>query len=100
AQAERETRERRLKKITAELALAQQQVTSLHVEAPTDGTVNILPNFRSATPMGVPQEYRAGDRALAGAIILELPDLSTVYLAARLDEADRGRLVPNQSAVI
>jgi len=100
AQAERETRERRLKKITAELALAQQQVTSLHVEAPTDGTVNILPNFRSATPMGVPQEYRAGDRAFAGAIILELPDLSTVYLAARLDEADRGRLVPNQSAVI
>ena len=98
--AERETRERRVKKVADELALAQQQVTSLHVEAPTDGTVNILPNFRATTPMGTPQEYRAGDRAFPGAIILELPDLSTVYLAARLDEADRGRLVPNQAAVI
>jgi HlyD family secretion protein len=96
----REARERRIKKVADELALAERQVSSLHVAAPTDGTVNILPNYRSTSPMGTAQEFRAGDRAYPGAIILELPDLSSVYLAARLDEADRGRLVPGQAAVI
>jgi multidrug efflux pump subunit AcrA (membrane-fusion protein) len=96
----REARERRIKKVQDELTLAEQQVSSLHVTAPTDGTVNILPNYRSTSPTGTPQEFRAGDRAYPGAIILELPDLSAVYLAARLEEADRGRLVPGQAAVI
>ena len=37
-----------------------------------------------------------GDRAWAGAAILELPDLSSVHLEARLDESDRGRLKAGQ----
>jgi len=96
ARADRETRERRIKKVSDELARAQQQATSLEVKAPTDGTVNILPNYRN-TPAA---EYRAGDRAYPGAIILELPDLSAVYLTARIDEADRGQLKLHQNAVI
>ena len=42
--------------------------------------------------MGPAQEFKPGDKAWAGAQILELPDLSTVHLATRLDESDRGRL--------
>ena len=36
---------------------------------------------------GGQQEFQAGDRAWPGAAILELPDLSSVHLEARLDEA-------------
>jgi HlyD family secretion protein len=102
AKADRESRERRIEKVTKELAAAESQVAALHVKAPTEGTVNILPNYRSMAPMGggTTQEFRAGDRAYPGAIILELPDLSSVYLTARIDEADRGRLNADQSAVI
>ena len=46
------------------------------------------------------QEFREGDRAWAGASILELPDLSSVHLEARLDESDRGRLNPGQDAIV
>ena len=99
AKADRETRERRIEKVKAELARAQNQVLALHVKAPVDGIVNILPNYRGFSST-VPQELRAGDRAFPGASIMELPDLSTVYLAARLDEADRGQLTPGQTAVI
>lgn len=98
--ADREGRERTIAKVRAELERAERQVSALHVSAPTDGTVNILPNYRSATPMGTPQEYRMGDRAFPGAVILELPDLSAVYLTARIDEADRGQLSDGQSATI
>ena len=43
---------------------------------------------------------RTGDRAWPGAAILELPDLSSVHLEARLDESDRGRLQRNQEATV
>ena len=101
ARSDRAARERTVEKVQAELDRATRQVGALHVKAPTSGTVNILPNYRSANPIGgTPQEYRTGDRAFPGAMILELPDLSSVYLTARIDEADRGRLSEGQTAVI
>ncbi len=101
ARSDRAARERTIEKVQAELDRATQQVGALHVKAPTSGTVNILPNYRAANPLGgTPQEYRTGDRAFPGAMILELPDLSSVYLTARIDEADRGRLSEGQTAVI
>ena len=45
-------------------------------------------------------EFREGDRAWAGAAILELPDLSSIRLEARLDESDRGRLKVGQAATV
>lgn len=101
ARSDRAARERTIEKVQAELDRATRQVGALNVTAPTSGTVNILPNYRSASPLGgTPQEYRTGDRAFPGAMILELPDLSSVYLTARIDEADRGRLTEGQTAVI
>jgi multidrug efflux pump subunit AcrA (membrane-fusion protein) len=93
-------RDRKIEKIKADLGRAEKAVASLVAVAPRDGTVNILPNYRSATMMGVPAEYRPGDKTYAGAPILELPDLSSVFLVARLDEADRGLLRPGQTARI
>lgn len=93
-------RDRRIEKIKADLARAENAVKSLVAIAPVDGIINVLPNWRSATMMGMPAEYRPGDRTYAGAPILELPDLSSVYLIARLDEADRGRLRNGQTAAI
>ena len=72
----------------------------LEVKAPSDGVVNILPNYRSGSIMGAAPEFREGDRAWAGAAILELPDLSSVHLLARLDESDRSRLQTNQPASV
>jgi multidrug efflux pump subunit AcrA (membrane-fusion protein) len=49
---------------------------------------------------GGQQDFQEGDRAWPGAAILELPDLSSVHLEARLDESDRGRLQPRQDATV
>ncbi len=93
-------RDRRIEKIKADLERAQKAVAALQATAPRDGTVNILPNYRSASPMGAAAEYRPGDKTYAGAPVLELPDLSSVFLVARLDEPDRGQLRLGQTAVI
>jgi hypothetical protein len=46
------------------------------------------------------QDFREGDRAWAGASILELPDLSSVHVASRLEESDRGRVEMGQDAAV
>ena len=93
-------RTRRIELIKRELAKAEAAVTALSAIAPIDGTVNILPNYRSASMMGIAAEFRPGDKTYAGAPILELPDLSSVFLVARLDETDRGLLKTGQKALI
>jgi multidrug efflux pump subunit AcrA (membrane-fusion protein) len=86
--------------VRADLEYARRSLEALQVRAPSDGVVSILPNYRASSPMGSAQEFRAGDRAWPGAAILELPDLSSVHVAARLDESDRGRLSEGQEATV
>ncbi len=93
-------RNRAIEKIKADVAMYEQAVSALVAKAPIDGTVNILPNYRSASMMGMPAEYKPGDKTYSGAALLELPDLSSVYLVARLDEIDRGLLKTGQVAAI
>jgi RND family efflux transporter MFP subunit len=90
---------RKRQKAQLDLARAERGLQNLQLQAPTAGSVNILPNFRSGNMFGE-QEFREGDRAWPGAAILELPDLSSVHLEARLEEADRGRLKPQQEATV
>jgi HlyD family secretion protein len=65
---------------------------SLQIRAPIDGSISLLPNFRAGGPGRAAPEFRRGDRAWFGAPIAELPDLTTMQLTARVDEADRGRV--------
>jgi len=99
-ESDRVARDRRIQQIELDLARVRQAVTDLSVAAPFDGTVQVMQNYRSATPMAAPPEYRTGDTTYPGAPIIELPDLSSVYLIARIEEADRGALRKGQTATI
>jgi multidrug efflux pump subunit AcrA (membrane-fusion protein) len=90
----------KIAKVQADLDQAEAALAALRVKSPANGVVSIMPNYRASSPVGPAQEFRTGDRAWAGAQILELPDLSSVHLAARLDESDRGRLEMGQHATI
>ena len=91
---------RQREKAIADLQRAERGLQNLELRAPVAGLVNILPNFRAASSWGSEQEFREGDRAWPGAAILELPDLSSAHLEARLDESDRGRLQTGQDAIV
>jgi multidrug efflux pump subunit AcrA (membrane-fusion protein) len=91
---------RKREKALADVERTQRSLGALQLRAPAAGTVNIMNNPRSGGPFGGGVEFREGDRAWSGANILELPDLSSIHLEARLDEADRGRLKVGQSATV
>ena len=82
-----------------DLTKAERQLNALRVLAPADGTVAILRNWRSGNWMN-PQDFKEGDRVWSGASIAELPDSSSMFGSARVDEIERGRLSMNQTATV
>jgi len=100
AEADLSSKLRKKEKALFDLKRAEVGLERLVLQAPSDGVVNVLPNYRSGSMMGASPEFRQGDRAWAGAAILELPDLSSVHLLARLDESDRSRLQAGQAAAV
>jgi multidrug efflux pump subunit AcrA (membrane-fusion protein) len=93
-------RERRRQKVRADLERTEKGLAGLQLRAPSAGMVSLLPNYRTSGPMSAAQEFREGDRAWSGAGIVELPDVASVRIAARLEETDRGRVAKGQSAAI
>jgi HlyD family secretion protein len=100
AEADIAARQRKREKAMFDLQRAERGLENLVLKAPSAGVVNLLPNFRASSMFGSEQEFREGDRAWPGAAILELPDLSSVHIEARLDESDRGRLKQGQEATV
>jgi HlyD family secretion protein len=91
--------EQKIAKTRFDLEDTQRIMSALTLRAPSDGLVSLLPNFRAGGPMSrTAPEFRRGDRAWSGAGIAELPDLSSVRMALRVDEADRARLTANGAA--
>jgi HlyD family secretion protein len=76
---------------------AERQLGGLQIVAPVDGVVSISPNWRSCCP---PPDFKAGDRAWPGQVIAEVPDLSTLRVTAKLEEAERGRMQLGQRVVV
>ena len=83
--------EQKREKARLELEKARRQLAALKIFAPSDGVVSLLPNWRSSNWNNL-QDFKEGDRAWPGAGIAELPDVSSLYVSARVDEVERGRM--------
>jgi multidrug efflux pump subunit AcrA (membrane-fusion protein) len=75
------------------LKRVQDYLDNMVLRAPADGMVNILPNATGGGDYGRNQPaFKEGDTARAGVAIAEIPDLSSMRVELRLDEADRGMI--------
>src|SRR5215212_8708823 len=80
-------------KAQRDLATAQRYLSLMQLRAPSDGVVNVLPNFRAQGTFGQSQPpFKEGDNAWTGAEIVEIPDLTQLFIDVRLEEVDRGRI--------
>jgi RND family efflux transporter MFP subunit len=87
--------EKRLKQQKAlfDVNLAKTNIERMSLKAPVAGIATVLTHW-----IGPNQnvEWREGDSAWPGAGVMELPDMDTIQIAARVDEIDRGRLQVGQ----
>ena len=96
ADADIESRKQKREKALFEVQQAERNLAALRLAAPSGGMATLLQNWRAGGFGGNAPEWKQGDRAWPGAGILELPDLSTIRITARIDESDRGRVRPGQ----
>ena len=80
-----------------QVKLDNSSLALLTLRAPSDGVVALQNHWQA---QGGPTPFKAGDRAWPGASILELPDTSTLNIAARIEEAERGQLKVGQGAKV
>ena len=97
ARAEVASKKQKRDKARLDVQQAERQLGALALVTPVDGVVAIMPNWRACCP---PPEFKAGDRAWPGQIIADVPDLATMRVTARLEEAERGRMQPGQKVVV
>jgi RND family efflux transporter MFP subunit len=84
-------------KAVKDLKLAESYLEMMRLRAPSDGLVNVLPNFRSQGMFGQSTPpFKEGDNVWTGAEIVEIPDLSQMYINLNLEEVDRGKLQMGQ----
>jgi HlyD family secretion protein len=81
-----------------EVEQGRRQLVSLRLRAPVDGIVVVEDNWQGAGPMQPASPFKAGDRTWPGSVIATIPDTSTLRISARVEEAQRGRLLLKQTA--
>ena len=75
----------------------EKSLSLLTLRAPLDGVVALQNHWQ---PQAGQIPFKAGDRAWPGAAIAELPDTTSLRIAARVEEAERGQLKVDQTATV
>lgn len=92
---------RRHDKAKADLEQAERNMEALTLTSPSDGVLTLLPNSRSRSVYsGSAPIYKEGDRTYPGNAIAEIPDMSTIQAKTAVLEADRGRVMNGQPAIL
>ncbi len=87
--------QKRLKQQKAlfDVNLAKTNIERMSLKSPVAGIATVLTHWAGPNQQ---LEWREGDSVWPGAGVMELPDMDTIQIAARVDEIDRGRLAVGQ----
>jgi HlyD family secretion protein len=75
---------------------SERALSKMTLRSPLAGTISLVPVWHSQGPA----PFKPGDAAWEGAPIAELPDISTLRIAARVEETERGRLAVQQTVTV
>jgi multidrug efflux pump subunit AcrA (membrane-fusion protein) len=101
AVADNDGKKQKRAKAVRDTQVTEQDIASLTLRAPVDGIVTILPNWRaSGWSSDSAPPFKEGDRAWQGARLAEFPDISTLRVSGRVEEAERGRVKEGQPATV
>jgi HlyD family secretion protein len=82
----------------AEVDLTKHRLSLLEVKSPLNGVVTYMSN-QSQGWMNA-QPFKVGDHVYPGAVIAEIPDLSTLQMESKVEETDRGRIAPGNAVLV
>jgi HlyD family secretion protein len=81
-----------------ELEITNLQLAQMEVKSPGKGIITYSGNYSQGWMNAQP--YKVGDHAPPGAVLAEIPDLSTIEMESKVDEVDRGRISIGDSVLV
>jgi len=81
-----------------QVEFTQHQLSLMELKSPLDGVINYMPNYSQGWMNAQP--FKVGDHAVAGGVLAEIPDLSTLQMEAKVDEVDRGRVAVGDRVMV
>ncbi len=91
----------RLEKAVRDRDLSKSYLGNMALYSPVDGIVQVMTNNRAQGSFGTSRPpFQEGDSVWTGAVIAQIPDLSTLRAEFRIDEIDHGRTEQGQEVRI
>ena len=97
ASADMASKKQKLDQAKFQVEQDERSLSYLTLRAPLDGTVALQNHWQ---PQAGSTPFKPGDRAWPGVAVAELPDVSSLKIAARVEEAERGQLKPDQPVTV
>jgi HlyD family secretion protein len=81
-----------------QVEFTQHQLSLMELKSPLDGVINYMSNYSQGWLNAQP--FKVGDHAVAGGVLAEIPELSTLQMEAKVDEVDRGRVAAGNKVLV
>jgi len=91
---------RQLEQAQTDVDLTQHRIEQMELKAPGSGLLSLRTNCAGAIVSADCKPYKVGDNVSSGMVLGEIPDLSTLAIDVKLEEADRGRVVAGQDGIV
>jgi hypothetical protein len=85
----------------SDVEITRSRISQMELKAPGSGLLALRSNCAAATfSSSECKPYKVGDNVSSGMILGEIPDLNTLAMDVKLEEADRGRVLAGQEGAV
>jgi HlyD family secretion protein len=86
--------------VKADVEITKARIAQMELKAPSSGLLTFNLNYSGVMSSSEARPFKIGDNAGSGMVLGQIPDLNTLEMDAKLEEADRGRVVLGQTAIV
>jgi multidrug efflux pump subunit AcrA (membrane-fusion protein) len=86
--------------VKTDLEITKTRIQQMELKAPSSGLLTFNLNYSGVMSTSEARPFKVGDNAGSGMALGQIPDLSTLELDAKLEEADRGRVSLKQDVIV
>ncbi len=92
--------ERQRDQVKSDVEITKSRIAQMELKAPASGLLTFNLNYSGVMTSAEARPYKVGDNASSGMVLGQIPDLNTLVMDAKVEEADRGRIVIGQDVVV
>lgn len=86
--------------VKADVEITKTRISQMELKAPSSGLLIFNLNYSGVMTSAEARPFKVGDNCGSGMVLGQIPDLSTLEMDAKLEEADRGRVAVKQDVVV